>query len=108
MKKITLSLASLSTLLLPVIALAQYTSAPPYGAVSDLGMLVTKIENFIWIIFGGIAVIMFVVAGILFLSAQGQPEKVQAARSAFIWGIAGVIVGVIAYSIMAIVVNFVG
>jgi hypothetical protein len=56
-----------------------------------------------WIIFGGIAVIAFVVSGILFLTAGGAPEKVATARNAAIWGIAGVVVGILAYSILAIV-----
>jgi hypothetical protein len=98
MKKIKLALVSFSALLLPVLALAQ-----PAVQIGSLQEIVNSIERAMWIVFGGIAVICFVVAGILFLTAGGQPEKVQAARSAFIWGIAGVVVGIVAYSIIAIV-----
>ena len=114
MKKITLGilgLISLSALLLPVAASAVLTGqVPPVSGatVASIGDLVTKIETFMWVVFGGIAVICFVVAGILFLVAGGDPEKVQKARSAFIWGVAGVVVGIIAYSILAIVGSAMG
>jgi len=96
--KLTLTVVSLSMLVLPILALAQ-----PSVQVGSLQEIVTSIENAMWIIFGGIAVIAFVVAGILFLTAGGAPEKIATARSAFIWGIAGIVVGIIAYSIIAIV-----
>jgi len=99
MTKIKLALASSVALLLPVLAFAQ----PSVTNIGSLTQLVTYIEHALWIVFGAIAVICFVVAGILFLTAGGQPEKVQSARSAFIWGIAGVVVGILAYSIIAIV-----
>ena len=57
----------------------------------------------LWIVFTAIAVIMLVIAGILFLTAQGNPEQVSKARSAFLWGVVGVVVAIIAYSIIAIV-----
>ena len=72
-----------------------------YGLIDD-------IESAIWIIFALIALICFVLAGILFLTAQGAPDKLQAAKSAFIWGVVGIIVGIVAYSIIAIVANMLG
>lgn len=74
-----------------------------YGSVGSMPELIHKIENLMGLIFGAVAVIAFVVAGILLLTAGGQPEKVQTARQAFIWGVVGVIVGIIAFSIVAIV-----
>jgi len=106
MKKIKLTLASLSTLLLPVIAFAQMEQIAPGGpgtSVGSLQQLIHSIENAVGLVFGGLAVIMFVFAGIQFLTARGEPEKVQGARSSFLWGIAGVVVGIIAFSIIAIV-----
>jgi len=54
-------------------------------------------------VFTIIAVVCFVIAGVLFLTAQGSPEKIQAARNAFLWGVAGVVVGVLAFTIISIV-----
>ena len=105
---------TLCVLLVPVIAFAQVPSgmeqnAPggPGGQISTLRQIVHDIEQTMGFIFGAIAVICFLVAGILFLTAGGQAEKIGAARSAFIWGIAGVVVGIIAFSIVAIVGSFI-
>jgi len=103
MNKTKLTLISLGMLLLPVLALAQ----PAVGSL-NLCMLIGKIETAVWEVFGLIAVIAFVTAGILFLTAGGSAEKVAAARSAAIWGVAGVIVGIIAFSIIAIVGSGIG
>ncbi|MFA5877842.1 MAG: hypothetical protein WC845_00490 [Candidatus Staskawiczbacteria bacterium] len=102
MKKSLIALSIISVVLLtPILAFAQ-----PSVTVSDLGDVIEGIQNVVWQIFGLIAVICFVIAGILFLSSGGNPEKVSAARSAFLWGIAGVVVGILAYSIIAIVEGF--
>lgn len=69
----------------------------------DLAGLARNIETAIWVVFGGIAVICFVIAGILFLTAMGNPEKLKIARDSLWWGVAGVIVGILAYSIVAII-----
>jgi hypothetical protein len=97
-KKLLSTLITAGILVLPVIAMAQ-----PVGQITSICQLITKIESIIWTVFGLIAVIAFVTAGILFLTAQGQPDKVTTARTAFIWGVVGVAVGILAYSIVAIV-----
>ena len=97
-QKILTGLVSVAILAAPVLAFAQ-----PTGQITSLCALIQKIESIVWMAFGLIAVIAFVVAGILFLTAGGTPEKVQAARSAFLWGVAGVLVGIVAFSIIAII-----
>ncbi len=111
MKKITIVLILALALTLPVAALAAidpYTPPEGNASIGDLEGLVESILRIMWVVFGAIAVIMFVTAGILFLTAMGAPEKVQAARSAFIWGIVGVVVGIIAYSILYIIGSALG
>ncbi len=106
MKKIKLTLASLGAMLLPVMALAQMEPNAPGGpgtSVGSLQQIIHALENAAGLIFGAIAVIMFIIAGVYFLTAGGEPEKVQKARSAFMWGIAGVVVGILAFSIIAVV-----
>jgi len=100
-QKILTSLFCIAVLSLPVMALAQ--SVP--GQIGSLDALVSSIKPFIWSIFGLIALICFLIAGILFLTAAGNPEKVAQARTAFLWGVAGVVVGVLAFSIVAIIQN---
>lgn len=99
MKKFLVSFMTLTALVLPVLASAQ--GVPSGGA--SLQQLIDGIKSAAWMIFGAVAVVCFVIAGILFLTAQGSPEKVQSARSAFLWGVAGVVIGILAYSIITIV-----
>lgn len=105
MKKIIASLVLISAVLLPVAVLAinDPTSNPTGVSVGSLNEIINSLIRAAWIIFGGIAVICFVIAGVLFLVAGGNPEKVQQARAAFLWGVAGVVVGIIAFSILKIV-----
>jgi hypothetical protein len=86
----------------PASAQLQYFwgGAPRVGDVYDI---VTNIEYTVGFLFGAVAVICFVMAGILFLTAQGEPEKLKTAKAATIWGFVGVAVGIIAFSIVGIV-----
>ena len=98
----------LGFLILPSIGLADLQSCPVGGpCVTSISSMVHGIEMTAGLLFGGIAVICFLVAGVMFLTAGGQTEKISQARSAFIWGIAGVIVGILAFSIIAIVANII-
>ena len=90
MKKIILSLVALSVLAMPVLALAQ-----PSVTITSIDDLVDAVKRPLWIIFGLIALIAFVIAGILFLTAAGSPEKIAQARTAFLWGVVGVVVGIV-------------
>lgn len=57
----------------------------------------------LWSIFGAIVVFAFIYSAILFLSASGDATKIQKAKSSFLWGVVGVAVGILAYSIINIV-----
>ena len=100
MKKIIASLILLTLVALPVVAFAQ-----PSVTIGSIEGLVDAIKRPLWTIFGLIALIAFVISGILFLSAAGNPEKIALARTAFLWGVVGIVVGIIAYSIVAIIEN---
>lgn len=108
MNKKTLGAVAAITLILPILAFAQVSDTPPgatFGSLTDLG---GKIVQQVWVVFTVLAIIMFVVAGILFLTSQGDPEKITKARSAFIWGVAGVVVGILAYTIISLVTGALG
>ena len=90
-------------LLLPMIVAAQVGGMENPGL--NLAILGVAIGRVVWVAFTIIAVIAFIVAGVQFLTSQGDPEKISRARLSFIWGIAGIIVGIVAYSIILIVGN---
>ena len=70
--------------------------------------LLLKIGDLAWMIFALVAVICFVTAGIMFLTAQGEPEKLKAARSSVNWGVLGIVVAIFAYSVVTILRTFLG
>ena len=78
------------------------------GTSLSIYSLGVSIVNALWIIFTIIAIVMFVIAGILFLTASGEPEKLTKARSAVIWGIVGIIVAILAYTITSLIRNAMG
>ncbi|MBU4204627.1 pilin [Patescibacteria group bacterium] len=102
MKKILFILSALSIILiLPEMVFAASVPEPSGGL--DLTNVIKGIASAMWKIFGLVAIVMFVVSGISFLTAQGEPEKLKKAKDSFIWGVAGVVVAILAYSIVAMV-----
>lgn len=105
-KKIILVSTILS--LLPKIALAQilFPGIPPLTAGVDLFQLIIVVASVVldatWIIAVAFVVVAFVIAGFKFLTAQGDPNKLHDARQAVIWGAGGVIVILLAFSILVV------
>lgn len=104
--KLLLIILTATLSLSPVLAMAQVGGTPPTINL-NLTQLGRNIAQAAWIIFTVVAVVCFIIAGILFLTAAGSPEKIQQARNAFLWGVAGIVVGVIAFTIITLVTSFV-
>lgn len=102
-KKILLSLFALNLAFLPFLASAQYGGFQGTGAGLNIERVGLSLANAIWIIFTVIAVLCFVFAGIMFLTAFGDADKIKTARSAFLWGIVGVVVAIFAYTAVALI-----
>ncbi len=106
MNKKLIALVSSVLLASPVAIFAIANPATPATqATLTVIALVNKVLDFMWPLFIGFAVIMFIVAGFKFVAAQGEPTEVAGARMFVIWGIAGVAVGVLAFSLPYIVQN---
>ena len=107
--KIIVSLMLLATVLAPVGALAvdTFPSGAPTTGVSDLSNLYSSLATLLWQIVAIVALVMFVIAGILFLLSQGDPGKVATARQFVLWGVVGIVVALLAYSIVGIVTSFI-
>lgn|SRR3989344_4645191 len=97
-KEKLISLLTISFFLIfPIIVFAQ-------NSTIDINGIFTRIRQYVlWPIFTGIVIIMFVWAGILYLTARGEPAKIQAANKALVWSTVGVAVGILAYSAYKIV-----
>lgn len=74
----------------------------PFGFIDDI---IASILVVLWLILPAFAIIMFIMAGGLFLSAQGNPEDIKKAQKAFIWGIVGVIALIISNVLPLLIQN---
>ena len=75
------------------------------------GNISTIIANFMkWLllILGAIAVIGFVISGILYLTSAGDDDRIERAKKGMIYSILGVIVGLVGYVIVIAVTSFLG
>lgn len=76
-------------IVLPVIAKAQI----------DVGGTLDKITDMLLLIFSGLVILMFLWAGILYLTAHGDPGQFQKANKAVLYALVGTAVGLLGYSI---------
>ena len=95
-KKILIS-SLLSSILLPAMALAATIE----------GMVDAAVRTTLYI-GGGIVVILWVVTGILFLTAQGDPSKTSSAKKALLAAIAGTVLIIVASGAVSLVSNAFG
>jgi len=102
------ALVSIAFLLSPAVALADGPPLPAFGGIPSVWSVMVALMNLIWPIFFGLAVIMFIVAGGMFLTARGEAGQIATARMAVVWGVVGVIVGILAFSIPFILRNTLG
>lgn len=96
--------------LLPVTVLAAFDPGQvPFASgqpiVETTNAIINNILGFLWVIFAVFSVIMFILAGMHFMSARGEPGELEKARMFLIWGVAGVVVAVLAFSIPFVIRN---
>lgn len=109
-KKILFSAISLSVLMLLPVAVFSAPFDAGVRPVVNVGAndqilttIVTRIISLIWEAFIAFAIIMFIVAGFQFLAAQGEPDGVGKAKKSVLWGVIGLIVGILAFLLPFIV-----
>jgi len=109
-KKLISVSASTFLLSLPAVvfgqALVNFPSIPSLSSGTNLYQLILDTAALVlsatWIIAVAFVIIMFIIAGFKFLTAQGDVNKVKEARDAVIWGVGGVIVILLSFSILII------
>lgn len=89
-------------LLVPIVALApilvcanvQTDAANPLegAGISSLAQLLVTILDVAILVIFPVVVLMIVYTGMLFVTAQGNPAKISAARSALLWTVIGALV----------------
>jgi len=68
-----------------------------------IGQLLESIANSITTVVGAIAVIMFIIAGVLFVTSAGNPDQVTKAKSFLKYAIIGFIIALIASTLVQVV-----
>ncbi len=99
-KQIVLLLALISLFGLASSTLAAVVIPNPLGGVNDFGQLLLKIAQAVGVLIGALGTIMIIVAGILYLTSAGSPEKIKTAKTALIYAIAGIAIGISATAIV--------
>ncbi len=113
-KKLTTSVILVTALALPLVAFAGPAPVPapflgnPFPGQVNLNIFTAlgMLLYMVWAVTAAAVIIFFILAGFKFLTAQGDPTKVAEARKAVIWGMAGVAVIVISFSIITLVRSF--
>jgi len=72
---------------------------------SQLDTLIGTVVNILTIVVGVIAVIMIIVAGAKFITSGGDTSKVAGARSSIIYAVIGLVIVVLAQTIVHYVIN---
>ncbi|NTW29926.1 MAG: hypothetical protein HGB34_03950 [Candidatus Moranbacteria bacterium] len=118
MKKIGYGVLAM-TLAMPVIASAQFGQVPSgsqYDTVAttgglttdNIGLILVRIMNWVLGILGIGAIISFVIAGILYLTAAGDESKTEKAKGMMTYAIVAVVVALVGYVVINTVVGLLG
>lgn len=109
MKKKIKKIIQIGALLAPFSVLAQYT--PPAGTNLPSASIFDIIRNvMLWMlsILGFVAVVGFVISGIMYLVAAGDEDAQKKAKRAMFYSITGVIVGLVGLVILFAVTRLLG
>lgn len=107
-KTLSTLLASLVLMLAPVAVFAVNCPVGDQpGALAGGAWFNCVISNFlnivVWPVFITASIIMFIIAGFHFLTAQGEPEKINKARHAVLWAVIGIAVALIGYVAVGVI-----
>lgn len=78
------------------------------GGVNNFGQLLAKIAKGVGVLIADLGVVMIIVAGILYLLSAGSPERITKAKTALIYAIAGIAIGLAAQAIVDIILGIIG
>ena len=78
------------------------------GCVDSFPTLITTITTYIFTLIAGLAVIMFLWAGILFVTSAGSEQKVTSARKALFWAVVGTAIALTGQGLVAVITAVIG
>lgn len=86
-------------------AFAQVQIPNPLGSTDSFTKLLLNIISGVGMVIASLGTIMIVVAGILYLSSAGSPERMTTAKKALFYAIIGIALGITAKTIADIIVD---
>jgi type IV secretory pathway VirB2 component (pilin) len=99
MKKPLLVLTGAAAALLPRLASAQVTIPRPLGDLT-LQQIIGNLVKALLGISGTLALIMIIIGGLRWMTAQGDPEAIKKAKSTLEWAILGLIVAFSSFTLV--------
>lgn len=90
----------------PLIGFAQTTAVPT--TVAGVYDVLETVFQVIYTVFFIIAAIFILIAAFKYLTAQGDPEKVGAARQMLVYAVIAIAVALVAIGITQVIANFFG
>ena len=81
---------------IPFFAFGDEPDTPIIGGTDDVIEIINNFASFLWIIFTAVTVIFFIIAGITFLTAAGDPTKFEKAKKMVFYGVIGLSVALLA------------
>lgn len=102
-----ISLLSLMLFALPVLAQVEEPTEPVTSIEDVIGVIET-FASWLFTIILAIAVVMLLYAGLLWMTAGGDEEKLGTARKVLIWGLVGIVIALVARGLVAIMRQLVG
>ncbi len=110
-QKIGARIFSVAILTAPLTALAQWGSADLGRsglASTSVTALITNAMNWLLYILGFLAIIGFVISGILYLTAYGDQEQIDKAKKAMLYSIIGILVALVGFIAVKAISGFLG
>jgi len=108
-----ISAATVAALTLPALAMAQFnatdTGAEGAGLTEDtVGGILEVVLNWFLMLIGILAVLAFVIAGIMYITAAGDETRIDTAKKTMTYAIIGLVVALIGLLIVRLVAYMVG
>jgi hypothetical protein len=102
-KKIAVALSVLGLALL-VAGPALAINIPTVEGISsedDVPSLIVKIIQWVLIFVGSLALLFLIIAGLMYITSQGNEERIGAAKKTMIYSIVGLAIALVSYVILA-------
>ncbi len=110
-QKIGARIISVAVLTAPLTAMAQWGSANlGQSGLSNATVsgLIINAMNWLLYILGFLAIIGFVISGILYLTAYGDQEQIDKAKKAMLYSIVGILVALVGFIAVKAISSFLG